>query len=178
MKPAFCLPALLFFGAVVLTGCSSSPSPGTISAPIKGKTFAVNDAVTLGGEIVLTSANDICVPPAQQVEHPYETALLLVVSDNQGNASHVPTMPGTYTVTSSATAHEAVVEANILDGMCLNDADNPVLGTSGSVQLISVDGGTFSGTFDVQLDSGDHITGSFDAPTCNQPRNLQPACQP
>jgi hypothetical protein len=169
--------------AIALAACSSSTTPGTISGPIKGKTFAVNDALTLasttGVEIALTSNADACVPPAQQIQHPGETALLLLLSDYDAASGKTtaPTMPAAYPVTSSMMAHVAIVEANILDAMCANNADNAALATTGTVELTGVDGGTFSGTFDVQLDSGDHVTGSFDAPTCTEPKNPQPACQ-
>lgn len=39
-------------------------------------------------------------------------------------------------------------------------------GTSGTVTLTSVSGNRFSGNFDLVLDSGDHVTGSFDPEEC------------
>jgi hypothetical protein len=171
--------------ALALAACSSSgSSPGSISGTIKSKTFAVNDALTLASssqiEIVLTSVSDACVPPAEQVQHPGETALLLLLGnyDAASGNTTAPTAAGTYTVSSTVVMHEATVEANILDATCANDAANGALATGGTVELTGVDGGTFSGTFDVQLDSGDHVAGSFRAPTCTEPQNTQPACQP
>jgi len=170
---------------ILLAACSSSSnSPSTISGSIKGKAFAVGDSLTLANPmqvaIVLTSAADACVPPAQQVQHPGETALLILLDDYDAasNKHTAPTAAGTYTVSSSVTAHNAAVEANILDATCENDASNDALADGGSVQLTSVDHGTFAGTFDVQLDSGDHITGAFQAPTCGEMQNPAPTCQP
>ncbi len=80
--------------------------------------------------------------PVQQVQHPGETALRL-----------------------------------ILDATCVNNADNDALADSGTVVLTGVSGGTFTGTFDVVMDSGDHVTGTFDAPTCSEQRNPEPTCQ-
>ena len=170
---------------LALVACSSSNnSPGTVSGTIKNTTFVVHDALTLAGsqrvEIVLSSVANECVPPAQQVQHPGETALLILLSDYDAASgkSTAPTTAGTYTIASTMMAHNATVEANILDSMCLNNADNGAVAGSGTVDLTGVDGGAFSGTFDVHLDSGDHVTGSFDAPTCTETRNSDPTCAP
>ena len=170
---------------LLLAACSSSSnSPGAISGSIKGKAFAVGDSLTLANPmqvaIVLTSEADACVPPAQQVQHPGETALLILLDDYDAtnNKHTAPAAAGTYAVSSSMTAHNAMVEANILDAMCENDASNDAVADGGTVQLTSVDNGTFAGTFDVQLDSGDHITGTFQAPTCGEMHNPTPTCQP
>jgi hypothetical protein len=170
---------------VVLAACSSSSSPGSVSGPIKGKTFVVNDAFAIadavGVEIVLDSATDDCVPPAQQVQHPNETALLILLSDYDPATQRAtaPSAPGSYAISSGGMlAHNAVVEANIVDAACMNDASNDAVASTGAVQLTSVSGGTFKGTFDVLMDSGDHVTGAFDTPTCTEQRNPDPACTP
>ena len=157
-----------------------------MSGPIKGKTFVVADAITLvrpdGVEIALASSPDQCVPAAQQVQHPNETALLILLADYDASTGHAtaPSAAGTYTIDTGSTMmpHGATVEGNILDATCVNDADNAALASSGTVALSSVANGTFTGTFDVLMDSGDHITGSFAAPTCAQPKNPDPTCQP
>ncbi|HSN25222.1 MAG TPA: hypothetical protein VLT45_03020, partial [Kofleriaceae bacterium] len=59
-----------------------------------------------------------------------------------------------------------------------NVGANDAVADSGMVVLTGVSGGTFSGTFDVVMDSGDHVTGTFDAPTCTEQRNPDPTCQP
>ena len=175
-------------GALVMAAaCASDPAAGgSVSGPIKGKTFAVADAITLarpdGVEIALTSSADQCVPSAQQVQHPYETALLILLADYDASTGHAtaPVASGTYTINTGSTMlpHGATVEGNILDASCVNNADNAALASSGSVTLSGVANGTFSGTFDVLMDSGEHITGSFAAPTCAETKNPAPTCQP
>jgi len=170
---------------MISAGCASDPASepgGTISGPIKGKPFVVADAFALArdhsSEIVLSSSPDQCVPAAQQVQHPGETALLLLLSDDDSTGHPiVPPPPGTYTInTGSPTL--ATVEGNILDANCLNNADNDALASTGTVVLSGVKNGIFEGTFDVLMDSGDHITGSFVAPTCTETPNPDPICQP
>src|SRR5580765_2911698 len=170
---------------LLLAACSSSSNPpSTISGSIRGKAFTVGDSLTLANSmqvaIVLTSEADACVPPAQQVQHPGETVLLILLDDyDAASGKHTaPTAAGTYALSSTMTAHNATVEANILDAMCVNDACNGAVADGGTVQLTTVDNGTFAGTFDVQLDSGDLVTGTFQAPTCGETQNPAPTCQP
>ena len=180
------------FAAVVLalaaaSSSSSSGGPGgTVSAPIKGKTFAVQDALAIASTqqvmVVLSSNADECVPPAQQVQHPGETALLLILDDyDMTSGKHTaPSAPATYTISATlggTAAHNAVVEGNILDATCVNNADNDAVADAGTVVLTAVKDGTFTGTFDVMMDSGDHVKGTFDAPTCAEQRNPAPTCQ-
>jgi hypothetical protein len=92
-----------------------------------------------------------------------------------------PTAPGTYTISSSlppTVPHAANVAGRIVDATCSNNTANDAVALSGTVQLTGVEAGTYTGTFDLVLDSADHITGSFDAPTCGQVRNPDPTCPP
>jgi len=90
--------------------------------------------------------------------------LLLVVVDFNGAQSSAPTAPGTYTVSLTATKR-AGAQYIPLDANCQNTVGN-VYATSGVVTLTSVNNGSYAGTFDLTLSSGDHITGSFSASNC------------
>jgi hypothetical protein len=59
------------------------------------------------------------------------------------------------------------VSTDVFDATCTHvDADS-VDATSGTVQLDSVAGNVFTGTFDVSFSvTGDHITGSFSPTSC------------
>jgi hypothetical protein len=164
---------LLGFG-FLLAACSSSSS-SSIDGTIRGVEFASTDAIVLGSgaqvEIVLAGGNS-CVPPAQQVQHPGETALLLILQDP------ARVTPGSYPVVTSSSDRAAEVEGNILDAMCINNADNDAVASLGTVTLTNVDGSEYDGSFDVTFDSGDHVTGSFSATQCDQPKNPEPSCQP
>lgn len=52
------------------------------------------------------------------------------------------------------------------DATCQDITAQGASGTSGTVTLSSVSGNRFSGSFDLVLDSGDHVTGSFDPQEC------------
>jgi len=61
------------------------------------------------------------------------------------------------------------VEYTEYDSTCQDTSSNDATGTSGTVTITSADSCSVVGTFDVMLDSGDHITGSFTAPRCAPP---------
>ena len=136
---------------------SSSSSPGSVSGPIHSTKYVVADSIALVGtnnvEIALSSAADACT---STVQHPGETALLLLLSGTQA---------GTYTVMDAQVPNSAVAEGNVLDSSCVNNADNDVLASSGTIDLTTASGGVFAGTFDLTF-GADHVTGSFDATQC------------
>jgi len=179
----------------VLAGCSSGSSSSTSSAvhgTIRGNAYPIVDAVSATvtssdaseAFIVLSSTPDLCQPPDAQIQHPGEKTVVLVLQD--GNAA--PTAPGVYTVVDPVgntppPPRAAVLYTSVLDAMCANNADDQTGGTSGTVTLSSAGGGVYEGQFDVMLDSGDHITGSFQPTLCDQlPAELKsdstPACKP
>ena len=61
---------------------------------------------------------------------------------------------------------EEPLETGGLDDTCQLVDDEQASGQSGTVVLDSASGGAFKGTFDVVLNTGDHITGSFDPIPC------------
>lgn len=52
------------------------------------------------------------------------------------------------------------------DATCQDIAASNATATTGTVTLNRVSGDVFSGSFDVVLDGGDHITGGFDPQDC------------
>jgi hypothetical protein len=176
----------------VLVGCSSSSTPGAVKGTIRGNDYPVVDSISAiltsfgdsAAMIVLSSSTDVCLPPDAQIQHPGETTLVIVLQD--GNAA--PTATGTYTAFDPSSnapppAKLATLYTSILTAACTNNADDQTAAVSGSVTLTSVGGGVYAGHFDVVLDSGDHITGTFNPTACGQlPAELKsqtpPACKP
>jgi hypothetical protein len=80
-------------------------------------------------------------------------------------------------------AKEAILFIDSLNAQCAENANASATAVSGTVMLIAVGGGVYAGTFDVTLDSGDHITGSFNPTMCDQLQadldsSITPPCKP
>jgi hypothetical protein len=126
---------------------------------------------------MLSSSNDVCVPQDEVVVHPGEQFMTMtltdLVFDGQGGVPTAPTGPGTYTLnetTPPQPGDKIVSSLNTirLDGTCQNYVADRTNAVSGSVvTLTSVNDGVYDGEFDVVLDSGDHITGSFAPSACS-----------
>lgn len=96
--------------------------------------------------------------------------------------------PGTYTFTgpddstpdANGNAITGSVEVNGFDGSCARTMHLQASTTAKSTITLT-DTNARKGTFDVTLDSGDHLTGTFDAPNCDVsgvPKGPQtPACK-
>jgi len=52
------------------------------------------------------------------------------------------------------------------DATCQEVSAQSATGATGTVTLTSVNNGAYAGSFDVVMDSGDHVTGSFNAANC------------
>nr|HEX4316985.1 hypothetical protein [Kofleriaceae bacterium] len=188
----FALPCLL------VAACMSNP-PGSVDGSIKGNSYPVAAALsatvqtTSGGGfgmVVLSSAADACSPAAAQVSHPGEKSVVVIVAANDGRAiATPPTATGTYAIPDPTAdpvpnAMVATVFTSNLDATCENNADDQTTAVSGTVTIDSIDGQLYSGSFDVTLDSGDHVTGSFSPGSCSSLAaivtgdNPPPTCKP
>ena len=110
--------------------------------------------------------------------------LTIELRDVNGATTTTPTAPGTYTIypdTGSEPPKSASLLVGALDQTCQsNDADS-AKAQSGTVTLATVGGGAFTGSFDVTLNTGDHLTGTFDPEPCTAlaaavTTTNQPAC--
>jgi hypothetical protein len=169
--------------ASALGACSSdSSSPASLNGTIHGKSFAMKDAAsgevvvtTAGGAmlhtgaILLTSTAGTCADVDANQAHQNEKGLLLVLWDVVGTTTNAPTQPGMYSVyqgSGTSPMKAGTVNALSFDATCNPIAADAAKGATGTVNLTAVSGMKYSGTFDVSLDSGDHITGSFDPIEC------------
>ena len=162
-----------------------------------GKEFVMVDAISSsvvaapdpGIEIVMTSTANACADLANNVLHPNETAVAIYVTDNVNGESAVPTAPGTYPIVHGSAPMDplppkaATLYTHIVEATCGHDGHEAVktaTADSGTVMLTAVSTDQVSGTFDVMLNTGDHITGSFDPQTCGAFGQLpsgSPSCE-
>jgi len=166
--------------AVVAVGCSSSgggsgSTPGSfhvadmISAAItmSDGTGNANDSAW----IVLASTSQLCsdAGASPPIDRKGQRFIAIQLLDVNGAASATPVAPGTYTIypnTGSQPAHEALLTTGGLDGSCQSiDADSGS-GESGTVTLTAISGNVFSGSYDVVLNTGDTIAGTFAPEAC------------
>jgi hypothetical protein len=171
------------FSGLLLIACGSSSGTqtgtkgsgaGSISGTALGRTLQVADAIATEGTLVkggadagvagtsyfagayLASFSNICAL-LQQPNHPaYANSWALYVGVEQP----APVAPGTYTLAPGTSAHFAA-----LDATC-TPAGNEQAKT-GTITFETVSATELSGSFDVTLDGGDHLTGTFSAPVCN-----------
>lgn len=174
------LPAALFVLAGACGGSSSSGG-GALTGTVHGQSIMIEDAISVaatlsggtpqlhGAAIALSTTKDLCADAMSNAQHPNEKAVAIVLFDVNGTSTSTPTAPGTYTIFSGSgtpPAKSASLSVAVTDAMCHDVAAQDASGVTGTVTLSSVSGNQFSGSFDVVLDSGDHVTGSFDPQAC------------
>jgi hypothetical protein len=95
--------------------------------------------------------------------------VVISMTDVNGTTLNTPTVPGTYAIfqgTGTAPPKSANLNVRVIDSNCADVPAAEAKATTGTVTLSSISGDTFAGSFDVVLDSGDHLTGSFDPEPC------------
>jgi hypothetical protein len=129
-----------------------------------------NGAATLhAGAVLVTSSSGTCADIRANQAHQNEKALAIVLWDVVGTTTNAPTVPGTYSIyqgSGTSPPKAATFSALVFDATCTAITNDGARGATGTVNLTAVSGARYSGTFDVALDSGDHVTGSFDPEEC------------
>lgn len=157
---------------LALCGCSASEGGTAVHGTVRGNAIHIADAVSgpvhpstdaMGyAEILLSTASDVCSDAAANTFRPDQTTVDILLANSTPTAELVPSMTGTYMVGGGPL--RAVVIVRSYDAQCQVAATSMSSAVSGAVNLTAITGNTFDGTFDVVLDTQDHITGSF-APT-------------
>jgi hypothetical protein len=173
--------ALLVFVSV---GCTSSE--GSVSGEAPGGAFDVADmisaTVTLSdgagdtsssARVVLASTSNLCsdISASPAIARKHQRFVTIELRDVSGAAKTAPTAPAIYTIypnTGTEPPKSASLTVGGLDGTCQLLDEESGLAQSGTVTLISVTGGVFAGSYDVILNTGGHITGSFAPTACPQ----------
>lgn len=138
-------------------GGSSNGDVGsaTVNGTLMGNAFDAQDAVSYSGDVEIVDFAGLC---AFGLANAKASATYLFFGFTGGTF-----LPGTTDVGPALD-----VQADIYDATCNSDGPSA---SGGSVTLTQVTSSGVVGTFDVTFTGGDHLTGSFDAPTCSAPGN-------
>lgn len=176
---------------------AASASAGTASSArvdgkIKGQALEARDAIAYtmpalqGMRILISNQAGVC---GKVWKSDYKIrgirALQFVVAEDRG----APKSPGVFLVNDGSSARFAVGGFVSYDDQCkeleggVEDSDTGAV--TGKLTIDEIDlakGGRVSGTFDLRLKDGDRVTGSFSAPYCSKPDNVEaatfnPVCQ-
>jgi hypothetical protein len=177
---------------------STQPTPNAqVSGTIGGEPIPLADAIgsewtfstsggsQLGVELDTTNRPSFCaLLQAETGESNVEVFSVGVESGAPYDSTPTPVVPGTYMVP-VGTGPSAVpaAEASLwhTDATC-HVASGSSVATSGSVTFDVITASRISGSFDLYFGQ-DHVTGTFDAPVCNDPADIEtqlnnvPGCQ-
>lgn len=169
MRPAL---AYLLFA----TACMSSTNGGgDDTGQTSGGDFQVADMISAtvtsdegdsNGLIVLASTSGLCAD-AGTVDRKGQHFISIELRDVNGSTKTAPTAAGSYTIypnTGSEPPKSASLTVGAFDNTCQLDDNVSAQAQSGTVTLTSVAGGVYKGSYDVTLNNGNHLTGTF-APT-------------
>jgi len=184
--------ASVLLAALSCGGGGPTVGSATSTGSIRGQSLAPRDATAgtvafsangVAGRVALiaiTSAPGICSMLAGGKEPRSTQYLVLAAFRLQPDYSPVPPpSPGTYPV-------GALTIENAVARFAATDANCQLVGlgtgaTDGSITFTSV-GNRYAGSYDLTFESGDRVTGTFDAPVCGGVSELDPgagtlACQ-
>jgi hypothetical protein len=159
---------------LVLAACSTNGVSGAGSAIVDTISASVttsdgNGDTDSSAVIAMASVSTLCADAAATppINREGENFITIELADITDGVSTTPTQPGTFTVypdTGSQPPLSATVNVGAYDDTCsLVDSG---MGQSGSVTLTSINGNVFVGSYDVTLNTGDHLTGTFDPEAC------------
>lgn len=174
---------LSFFMILAAAGCTSS-ADGSITGQPPGGGFEITDMISATvttsdgpgdssstARIVMASTPDLCSDAGAAIDRKGEHYITIGLSDVAAGVRTAPTAPGTYTIypnTGSEPAKSASFDVGAFDNSCQLVDEDSGSGQSGTVTLTSVTGGVYAGSYDVVLNTGGHVTGSFAPTACPQ----------
>jgi len=176
--------ALLLFAGCITSNDNAGGNPNstgmaTLTGTIGGQSFAPSDAISVNattatppgsvGAVAITSQVGLCGRITSGQNSKNAQYLILVMGDYNTftQATVAPSAPGTYTIYVSG-QRPAQFAGAVYQKTDANCRVTSTLGaTSGSVTITSASGGSFSGSFELTLETtGDHITGTFTSANC------------
>ena len=177
--------------ALAMVACSSSSSPSgagaTVVGTIGGSAFEPKDAIAFvdqnarTAEVVLTSTPDACTDVRNHVARANSRVVLILVSDTDSADATLATGAYMTSYMLPAPARSSAFESNVTDAQCNVSYDPPPDGTGdGTVTLSSASATTVAGSFDVTLENGEHVTGTFHPTSCPElgTSSGTPTCMP
>jgi hypothetical protein len=143
-----------------------------VHAQISANAMVTAKGMTLAaGVIVITDAASACSALGGNNTPSNSRALEILVFDFNNFAFSWPAGTGVFTIYALSgnglpKAHAAVAIFRANDASCNDIAAQSANGASGSVTLTKNSGGAYAGNYDITFDSGDRVTGSFNASVC------------
>jgi hypothetical protein len=165
-------------------GCGGgSSNPNTFNGLVHGQPMTPADAVSSPAHVsvngiaadvaavALTNVANVCSKVTANMEPRNGKALLILLADVSVFAVTAPTAPGTFNVYDPSSggippAHLAVVSFGVDDASCTLIPGQSAVATSGAVRLTSISNGSYAGTYSVQFDTGEQVSGEFHATSC------------
>jgi hypothetical protein len=175
------LTRIIFLASTIaLAACgSSSSNGGSVTGTIHGQSFAIEDAISasISGTdtngnpfsevaVIMATSKNLCTTLGANQQPKNIKAVQIAVADFSGTSLSAPTTPGTFTITQTAMPMIGAWSAIVTDASCMDVPASDAKGTSGTITLTSISNGAYDGHYDVVLDSGDHVTGSFNPEPC------------
>ena len=174
------LKSAAFAGIVAVLACGSSSGGGgaaTVTGTVAGAKVPTTDTIAIVGPLVdtfgdfpeqgvtvaITNLTPACsfAQPGGDSNPPNSTVLLMVVGSPEA------VTPGTYSIiatTPTATTINTLLVFEAVDGQCKQTSMHAA--RSGTITLSTISATAVEGSFDVSLDTGETLSGTFDAPIC------------
>ena len=163
----------------VVAACGGGDDGGSVSGTVHGTGISVGDSISASvtintnqhaAAIALTSTGDACTEVTNRVTHPSEKVVVITVADYANLTLTTPTAPGMYSIYQggSPPPKAATLQVTFSDLNCADISSMDSKATTGTVTLSAISGNAFDGSFDVVMDTGDHLKGSFHPSECPQ----------
>lgn len=171
----------LFVFAGACGGGSDGGGSSVFNGTVHGQSIAVTDTISAavtttvdgttvhGAAVVMGNTSDLCAEAMANSQHPNEKVVILLMTDFDGATSTLPKAAGTYSIFQGGGLPPpkiALFSISVSDATCQDVDVQSADGATGTITLGAISGDKFSGSFDVVLDSSDHVTGSFEPGAC------------
>jgi hypothetical protein len=159
-------------GSGAEAGAQAAGGSGSVVGTLLGSTVTVADATT-----ILPSAGNVAFTVVI-VDFP-GVCSLVKMSESKPNVHIIDIhffngMPAAQTYDTTAMPAQVDLQYAVNDAAC-----SPTTGASanaGTVTVTRSDSTSIAGSFDVRFASGDHVTGTFDAPICGRSGTSNSTC--
>lgn len=167
------------FGVMAITAACSS-SGASFSGTIHGQSFSPQEAISgtvtatdgsgnTTGYLLIANRTGLCADAAGNKTPKSLAGFLILLNEYTGNADHTvsPSGAGTFVVSNGSSGKIAFAAFISNDDSCQEINAKSAAAASGTVTLTSASAGNYAGSYDLMLDSGDHVTGSFSSANCS-----------
>jgi len=169
----------LFVSGAALVACSGATTTlgggggggATVTGTFGGTPFGVVDQIGYSGTqvingtnvayvgVVITNVAGTCALLHRQGNPPSAQSLSIAAG-----AAGTTIGSGTYVIAAQGTQTATAIYAQT-DATCMGKVDSQA--SSGTVTITAITSGSVVGSFDLDFPTGDHLSGTFSAPTCD-----------